>query len=51
MENVSYKWVSGKGWVVESDNQPSKIMMEETLKKLDRTIKFQEYLDQLPKRK
>ena len=46
MEEVNYKWVIGKGWVVESENEQLKIMVEETLKEVDRTISFQEYLDE-----
>ena len=46
MEEVSYKWVIGKGWVVESENEQLKLMVEENLKEVDRTINFQEYLDE-----
>jgi hypothetical protein len=45
MEEVNYKWVIGKGWVVESGNEQLKLMVEETLKEVDKTISFQEYLD------
>ena len=45
MEEVNYKWVIGQGWVVESENEQLKLMVEETLKEVDRTINFQEYLD------
>ena len=46
MEEVSYEWVIGKGWVVESENKQLKLTVEETLKEVDSTIKFQEYLDE-----
>jgi hypothetical protein len=46
MEEVSYKWVIGKGWVVESENEHLKLMVEENLKEVDRTINFQEYLNE-----
>jgi hypothetical protein len=46
MGEVNYKWVVGKGWVVESENEQLKIMVEENLKEVDRTINFQVYLDQ-----
>ncbi len=46
MEEVNYKWVIGQGWVVESENEQLKLMVEETLKEVDRTINFQEYLDE-----
>ena len=45
MEEVNYKWVIGQGWVVESENEHLKNMVEETLKEVDRTINFQDYLD------
>ena len=44
MDEVNYKWVIGQGWVVESENEQLKLMVEETLKEVDRTINFQEYL-------
>ena len=46
MEQVNYKWVIGQGWVVESENERLKLMVEETLKEVDKTINFQEYLDE-----
>jgi hypothetical protein len=49
MEEVNYKWVIGQGWVVESENEQLKLMVEETLKEVDRTINFQEYLDEYSK--
>ena len=49
MEQVNYKWVIGKGWVVESENEQLKVRVEETLKEVDRTINFQEYLDETNK--
>jgi hypothetical protein len=49
MEEVNYKWVIGKGWVVESENEQLKLMVEETLKEVDKTISFQEYLDEYSK--
>ena len=49
MEEVNYKCVIGKAWVVESENEQLKIMVEETLKEVDRTISFQEYLDEYSK--
>ena len=49
MEEVNYKWVIGQGWVVESENGQLKLMVEETLKEVDRTINFQEYLDEYSK--
>jgi hypothetical protein len=49
MEEVNYKWVIGQGWVVESENEELKLMVEETLKEVDRTINFQEYLDKYSK--
>jgi hypothetical protein len=49
MEEVNYKWVIGKGWVVESENEQLKLMVKETLKEVDATINFQEYLDEHPK--
>jgi hypothetical protein len=36
-------------WIVESENEQLKIMVEETLKEVDRTISFQEYLDEYSK--
>ena len=30
MEEVNYKWVIGQGWVVESENEQLKNMIEET---------------------
>jgi len=48
IEKVNYKWVVGQGWVVESENEELKLMVEETLKEVDRTINFQEYLDKYP---
>ena len=48
-EEVNYKWVIGQGWVVESENEQLKLMVEETLKEVDRTINFQEYLDEYSK--
>ena len=45
MDEVNYKWVIGQGWVVESENEQLKLMVEETLKEVDRTINFQEYLE------
>ena len=47
MEEVNYKWVIGQGWVVESENEQLKLMVEETLKEVDRTINFQEYLENI----
>ena len=49
MDEVNYKWVIGQGWVVESENEQLKLMVEETLKEVDRTINFQEYLDEYSK--
>ena len=49
MEEVNYKWVIGQGWVVESENEQLKLMVEETLKEVDSTINFQEYLDEYSK--
>ena len=49
MEEVNYKWFIGQGWVVESENEQLKLMVEETLKEVDRTINFQEYLDEYSK--
>ena len=49
MEEVNYKWVIGQGWVVESENEQLKLIVEETLKEVDRTINFQEYLDEYSK--
>jgi hypothetical protein len=49
MEEVNYKWVIGKGWVVKSENEQLKLMVEETLKEVDKTISFQEYLDEYSK--
>jgi hypothetical protein len=49
MEEVNYKWVIGQGWVVESENEQLKLMVKETLKEVDRTINFQEYLDEYSK--
>jgi len=49
MDEVNYKWVIGQGWVVESENGQLKLMVEETLKEVDRTINFQEYLDEYSK--
>ena len=49
MEEVNYKWVIGKGWDVESENEQLKLMVEETLKEVDKTISFQEYLDEYSK--
>lgn len=48
MEEVNYEWVIGQGWVVNSENKQLKIMVEETLKEVDRTIRFQELLDANP---
>jgi hypothetical protein len=45
MQEVNYKWIIGQGWVVESENEQLKNMVEETLKEVDRTISFQDYLD------
>ena len=45
MEEVNYKWIIGKGWMVESENPQLKTMVEEMLDEVDRTINFQEYLD------
>ena len=42
----NYKWIPKKGWVVESEDETLKMWMEETLKEVDRTINFQEYLNQ-----
>ena len=49
MEEVNFKFVIGQGWVVESENEQLKIIVEETLKEVDRTIRFQEYLDEYSK--
>ena len=49
MEEVNYKWLIGQGWVVESENEQLKNMVEETLKEVDRTISFQDYLDEYSK--
>jgi hypothetical protein len=49
MEEVNYKWVIGQGWDVVSENEQLKLMVEETLKEVDRTINFQEYLDKYSK--
>ena len=49
MEEVNFKLVIGQGWVVESENEQLKIIVEETLKEVDRTIRFQEYLDEYSK--
>ncbi len=49
MGEVNYKWVIGQGWVVESENEQLKLMVKETLKEVDRTINFQEYLDEYSK--
>jgi len=49
MDEVNYKWVIGQGWVVESENEQLKLMVEETLKEVDSTINFQEYLDEYSK--
>lgn len=49
MVEVNYKWVIGQGWVVESENEQLKLMVEETLKEVDSTINFQEYLDEYSK--
>ena len=46
MKEVNYKWVHKKGWVVESEDETLKMVVEETLKEVDRTINFQEYLNQ-----
>jgi hypothetical protein len=46
---VNYKWVIGKGWVVESESEQLKLMVKETLKEVDKTISFQEYLDKYSK--
>ncbi len=46
MKEVNYKWVPKKGWVVESEDETLKMVVEETLKEVDRTINFQEYLNQ-----
>ena len=45
-KEVNYKWIPKKGWVVESEDETLKMWMEETLKEVDRTINFQEYLKQ-----
>ena len=49
MEEVNFNFVIGQGWVVESENEQLKIIVEETLKEVDRTIRFQEYLDEYSK--
>ncbi len=45
-KEVNYKWVPKKGWVVESEDETLKMVVEETLKEVNRTISFQEYLNQ-----
>ena len=42
----NYKWVPKKGWVVESEDETLKMIVEETLKEASRTINFQEYINQ-----
>ena len=46
IEEVNYKWVPKKGWVVESEDETLKMVVEETLKEASRTINFQEYINQ-----
>ena len=45
-KEVNYKWIPKKGWVVESEDETLKMVVEETLKEVNRTINFQEYLNQ-----
>ena len=45
-KEVNYKWIPKKGWVVESEDETLKMVVEETLKEVGRTINFQEYLNQ-----
>jgi len=35
MEEVNYKWIIGKGWVVESENKHLKVTVEESLKEIN----------------
>lgn len=45
-KETNYKWTSENGWVVESEDEILKIIVEETLEEVNRTINFQEYLNQ-----
>ena len=45
-KETNYKWKPENGWVVESEDEILKIIVEETLEEVNRTINFQEYLNQ-----